>query len=159
MCAHVLTHCGLVVQKQIVRQFNTSHVSHDILLLFRYTEFESKMNQVSSLTLLTYLEPSKCLILQWMSGLLHRDGLWPIFVVLQLTEVNDRMSDYMQNLSVNSQSAALLHTLQRHRDILQDYSHEFQKTKANIITYKEREELLGSVRRDIEWVRESLLQC
>ena len=91
-----------------------------------------------------------------MSGLLHRDLLWPIFVVLQLTEVNDRMSDYMQNLSVNSQSAALLHTLQRHRDILQDYSHEFQKTKANIITYKEREELLGSVRRDIEWVRENI---
>ena len=29
------------------------------------------------------------------------------------------MSDYTQSLSVNSQSAALLHTLQRHRDILQ----------------------------------------
>lgn len=60
------------------------------------------------------------------------------------------MSDYTQNLSVNSQSAALLHTLQRHRDILQDYSHEFQKTKANILATKERGELLGNIRRDIK---------
>lgn len=68
----------------------------------------------------------------------------------QLTEVNDKMSDYTQNLGVNSQSAALLHTLQRHRDILQDYSHEFHKTKANILAYRDREDLLGAVHRDIE---------
>ena len=39
--------------------------------------------------------------------------------------------------------------MQRHRDILQDYSHEFSKTKANIQATKDREDLLGSVRRDI----------
>jgi Golgi SNAP receptor complex protein 1 len=76
-------------------------------------------------------------------------------LLARLTEVNDRMADYTQNLSVNSQSAALLHTLQRHRDILQDYSHEFQKTRANIMAYKEREDLLGSVRRDIDAYRNS----
>lgn len=73
---------------------------------------------------------------------------------VQLTETNDRMSDYMQNNSaVSSSNAALLHTLQRHRDILQDYSHEFQKTRSNIVAQREREDLLGSVRRDIECVQ------
>ena len=38
---------------------------------------------------------------------------------IQLTEVNDKMSDYTNGLGGNSHSAALLHTLQRHRDILQ----------------------------------------
>ena len=44
----------------------------------------------------------------------------------------------------------MLHILQRHRDILQDYSHEFQKTKSNIMALREREELLGSVKKDID---------
>ena len=48
-------------------------------------------------------------------------------------------------------SAALQHTLQRHRDILHDYTTEFQKTKSHLQSKKEREDLLGSVRRDIEW--------
>ena len=60
------------------------------------------------------------------------------------------MVEYTQNISLNSPSAALLHTLQRHRDILQDYSHEFQKTRANITALREREDLLGSVRREIK---------
>lgn len=71
----------------------------------------------------------------------------------QLTQVNDRMVEYTQNISHSSPSAALLHTLQRHRDILQDYTHEFQKTRANITALREREDLLGSVRREIKWVR------
>ncbi|KAI0230823.1 Golgi SNAP receptor complex member 1 [Lamellibrachia satsuma] len=76
-------------------------------------------------------------------------------LLARLTEVNDGMADYTQNLGVNSQSAALLHTLQRHRDILQDYSHEFQKTKTNIVAHREREDLLGSVRRDIDAYKNS----
>ncbi|XP_031551090.1 Golgi SNAP receptor complex member 1-like isoform X2 [Actinia tenebrosa] len=68
----------------------------------------------------------------------------------KLTEVNDSMAEYASGLHTLGQSnAAQLHTLQRHRDILQDYSHEFTKTKANIQTYKDREDLLGSVQRDI----------
>ncbi|KAK2150094.1 hypothetical protein LSH36_424g02103 [Paralvinella palmiformis] len=76
-------------------------------------------------------------------------------LLAKLTEVNDQMSEYTHNLTVNSQNAALLHTLQRHRDILQDYSHEFQKTRSNIMAFKEREDLLGSVRRDIDAYKNS----
>ncbi|NWS58901.1 GOSR1 protein, partial [Chunga burmeisteri] len=34
--------------------------------------------------------------------------------------------------------------------LLQDYTHEFHKTKANFLAIRERENLLGSVRKDIE---------
>ena len=67
---------------------------------------------------------------------------------VQLTKVNDRMSEY----TLNVQNPTLLHMVQRHRDILQDYSHEFQKTKNNILAVKEREELLGAVYRDNRWL-------
>lgn len=73
----------------------------------------------------------------------------------KLTEINDKMSEYTNTLSMTSPSSALLHTLQRHRDILQDYNQEFQKTKANITACREREELLGSVRRDIDAYKSS----
>ena len=58
------------------------------------------------------------------------------------------MSDYTQALGISSQNATLMHMLQRHRDILQDYSQEYQKTKINILAVKEREDLLGAVFRD-----------
>ncbi|XP_005093915.1 Golgi SNAP receptor complex member 1 isoform X2 [Aplysia californica] len=76
-------------------------------------------------------------------------------LLAKLTEVNDRMVEYTQTISVSSPSATLMHTLQRHRDILQDYSHEFQKTSANISQMREREDLLGSVRRDISAYKNS----
>lgn len=44
----------------------------------------------------------------------------------------------------------MLHTLQRHRDILQDFQSEFNKIKSNIEAQRQREDLLGSVRRDID---------
>lgn len=73
----------------------------------------------------------------------------------KLSDVNDRMADYAGSVSVASPSAALLHTLQRHRDILQDYTHEFHKTKANIEACREREELMGSVQREIDSYKSS----
>uniref|UniRef100_A0A0B7BTX1 Golgi SNAP receptor complex member 1 n=1 Tax=Arion vulgaris TaxID=1028688 RepID=A0A0B7BTX1_9EUPU len=73
----------------------------------------------------------------------------------KLTEINGRMVEYIQNTSSSSPSSALLHTLQRHRDILQDYSHEFQKITTNITAMKDREDLLGSVRRDISSYKNS----
>ncbi|XP_025093020.1 Golgi SNAP receptor complex member 1-like isoform X2 [Pomacea canaliculata] len=76
-------------------------------------------------------------------------------LLTKLTQVNDRMVEYTQNISLSSPSAALLHTLQRHRDILQDYTHEFQKTRANITALREREDLLGSVRREISTYKNS----
>ncbi|KAK3589800.1 hypothetical protein CHS0354_015804 [Potamilus streckersoni] len=76
-------------------------------------------------------------------------------LLTKLAEINDRMAEYTQNISMTSPSAALLHTLQRHRDILQDYMQEFHKTKANITAIRERDDLLGSVRRDISAYKNS----
>ncbi|XP_030078172.1 Golgi SNAP receptor complex member 1 isoform X1 [Microcaecilia unicolor] len=71
-------------------------------------------------------------------------------LLTKLTGVNDKMTEYSSTAGVTSINAALMHTLQRHRDILQDYTHEFHKTKANFLAIREREDLLGSVRKDIE---------
>uniref|UniRef100_A0AAV2J4S6 Golgi SNAP receptor complex member 1 n=1 Tax=Knipowitschia caucasica TaxID=637954 RepID=A0AAV2J4S6_KNICA len=68
----------------------------------------------------------------------------------KLTAVNDKMAEYTNTPGSASLSAALMHTLQRHRDILQDYTQEFHKTKGNFLAIREREDLLGSVRKDIE---------
>lgn len=59
------------------------------------------------------------------------------------------MAEYTSGLSLGQPNATQLHTLQRHRNILQGYSHEFSKTKANIQACRDREDLLGSVHRDI----------
>uniref|UniRef100_A0A4W4HUG0 Golgi SNAP receptor complex member 1 n=1 Tax=Electrophorus electricus TaxID=8005 RepID=A0A4W4HUG0_ELEEL len=71
-------------------------------------------------------------------------------LLAKLTGVNDKMAEYTSTPGVTSLNAALMHTLQRHRDILQDYTHEFHKTKSNFLAVREREDLLGSVRKDIE---------
>ncbi|XP_015229427.1 Golgi SNAP receptor complex member 1-like [Cyprinodon tularosa] len=68
----------------------------------------------------------------------------------KLSAVNDKMAEYTNSPGALSHNAALMHTLQRHRDILQDYTHEFHKTKSNFLSLREREDLLGSVHRDIE---------
>jgi len=67
--------------------------------------------------------------------------------VLQLTQVNDKLSEYSR-MQTGGASATLLHTLQRHWDILQDYSHEFCKIRTNVSAVREREELLDVVNRD-----------
>uniref|UniRef100_A0A8C4YXG7 Golgi SNAP receptor complex member 1 n=1 Tax=Gadus morhua TaxID=8049 RepID=A0A8C4YXG7_GADMO len=71
-------------------------------------------------------------------------------LLAKLTGVNDKMAEYTSTPGASSLNAALMHTLQRHRDILQDYTHEFHKTKGNFLAIREREDLLGSVRKDIE---------
>jgi len=65
----------------------------------------------------------------------------------KLSEINDMMSEVSAS---QAPSAALKHTLQRHHDILKDYNTEFQKTKSHIQSKREREDLLGSVRKDID---------
>uniref|UniRef100_A0A8C6SA03 Golgi SNAP receptor complex member 1 n=1 Tax=Neogobius melanostomus TaxID=47308 RepID=A0A8C6SA03_9GOBI len=74
-------------------------------------------------------------------------------LLAKLTAVNDKMAEYTNTPGTASLNAALMHTLQRHRDILQDYTQEFHKTKGNFLAIREREDLLGSVRKDIEYVR------
>ncbi|XP_043910413.1 Golgi SNAP receptor complex member 1 [Protopterus annectens] len=71
-------------------------------------------------------------------------------LLAKLTGLNDKMAEYTNTAGGTSLNAALMHTLQRHRDILQDYTHEFHKTKANFTALREREDLLGSVHKDIE---------
>ena len=65
-------------------------------------------------------------------------------------QVNDGMTEYAASGQSVSGSAAVHHTLQRHRDILQDYRQEYSKTRANIQAVIEREDLLSSVHRDID---------
>ncbi|XP_037543268.1 Golgi SNAP receptor complex member 1 [Nematolebias whitei] len=76
-------------------------------------------------------------------------------LLAKLTAVNDKMAEYTNTPGASSHNAALMHTLQRHRDILQDYTHEFNKTKSNFFSLREREDLLGSVHRDIESYKSS----
>uniref|UniRef100_A0A3Q4M6F0 Golgi SNAP receptor complex member 1 n=1 Tax=Neolamprologus brichardi TaxID=32507 RepID=A0A3Q4M6F0_NEOBR len=76
-------------------------------------------------------------------------------LLANLTAVNDKMAEYISTPGVSSHNAGLMHTLQRHRDILQDYTHEFHKIKSNFYSLREREDLLGSVHRDIESYKSS----
>jgi Golgi SNAP receptor complex protein 1 len=69
----------------------------------------------------------------------------------RLSGINDQMNQCVsrgQGGMVATPTAALHHTLQRHNEILQDYMQEFTKTKNNILSQKQREELLGSSRKD-----------
>jgi len=62
----------------------------------------------------------------------------------QLTRVNAEMTA----VSTGSAGSTVTHTLQRHRDILQDYNQEFRKTQTNLRSRREREELLQGGRND-----------
>ncbi|CAM9206837.1 unnamed protein product, partial [Lampetra fluviatilis] len=74
----------------------------------------------------------------------------------KLGAVNEKLSEYAESSrppppsadsggsgGSSSSSSALTHTIQRHRDILQDYSHEFHRTRGNVALSREREDLLG----------------
>jgi len=71
--------------------------------------------------------------------------------VLQLSVLNERLGE-VSSTQAAPPSSALQHTLQRHQEILQDYSQEFRKTRANYRARREREDLLNTVRKDIEYV-------
>ncbi|KJE96452.1 vesicle transport V-SNARE protein [Capsaspora owczarzaki ATCC 30864] len=68
-------------------------------------------------------------------------------LLVKLSNVNEAMTEHV-NMSQFS-NPALVHTLQRHRDILTDYTQEFRKTKSTLLANRERDDLLNSVRRDI----------
>jgi len=69
-------------------------------------------------------------------------------LLTKLTGTNDQLSDMTETSKLVG--PAMIHTIQRHREILQDYIREFRKVRNNIHSHKEREDLLGSVRRDID---------
>lgn len=66
-----------------------------------------------------------------------------------LENINNSLLDF-SNQGNNNSNVSMLHSLQRHRDILQDFQSEFNKIKSNIENKRQREDLLGSVRRDID---------
>ncbi|KAL1507577.1 hypothetical protein AB1Y20_007197 [Prymnesium parvum] len=66
-------------------------------------------------------------------------------LLARLAECNDRMS---REAADAAGSATTMHTLQRHREILHDFTQEFRKTKANLRSADERQRLLSSVRQD-----------
>ena len=67
-------------------------------------------------------------------------------LLVQLAEINDKMSRQMNG---GGGVAAAMHVLQRHREILRDFTQEFSKTKANLKILDERNLLLSSVQQDI----------
>jgi Golgi SNAP receptor complex protein 1 len=62
----------------------------------------------------------------------------------RLQEVNDQMS--RQASTATGPAASTMHVLQRHREILHDFMQEFSKTKSNLKSADERQQLLSSVR-------------
>ncbi|XP_034947474.1 Golgi SNAP receptor complex member 1 isoform X2 [Chelonus insularis] len=66
-------------------------------------------------------------------------------LLAKLMDVNERMS------SIQPNGAAMLHTMQRHKEILKDYKLEFNKIQNNFASRKDREDLLGSVRKEIDY--------
>ena len=58
----------------------------------------------------------------------------------RLTQINNNMSDYSKHID----NPSALYTVQRHREILNDYSNEFRKTRSNIVQLIEREQLISS---------------
>lgn len=72
-------------------------------------------------------------------------------LLISLSKINDRMSEYLNSDGKRLQTPMVLHTLQRHHEILKDYYHEYEKTKSNISAFKEREDLLGSIDNSIRY--------
>merc|ERR1739838_26743 len=70
-------------------------------------------------------------------------------LMIELESVTENMRAYCDNPMSRASSAAQ-HTLTRHSDILKDYRNEYRKTKNNISASRAREDLLGSVQRDID---------
>ncbi|XP_015792144.1 Golgi SNAP receptor complex member 1 [Tetranychus urticae] len=64
-------------------------------------------------------------------------------LLAKLTDINNKMSDYTKQV----QNSSAIYTVQRHREILNDYSNEFRKTRSNMMEVMHREQLLSSNKR------------
>ena len=67
-------------------------------------------------------------------------------LLAQLTQVNDAMR---RRAAGEPGVAAAMQTMQRHNDILHDFTQEIAKARANLARADERRQLLSSVRREI----------
>ncbi|XP_074596825.1 golgi SNAP receptor complex member Gos28 [Brevipalpus obovatus] len=61
-------------------------------------------------------------------------------LINRLSKINNDMSEHTKQV----QNSSAMYTVQRHREILNDYSNEFQKTRSNILELMQREKLLSS---------------
>lgn len=64
-------------------------------------------------------------------------------LISNLTTVNSQMSELSTSAVADT---TLLHTTQRHADILQNYTHEFRRTRSHVQTKRQRQQLLGNHR-------------
>mmetsp|Transcript_4272 Transcript_4272/g.8385 ORF Transcript_4272/g.8385 Transcript_4272/m.8385 type:complete len:259 (+) Transcript_4272:1087-1863(+) len=69
-------------------------------------------------------------------------------LLVRLSETVDAMGRTLQ-ASQTQPAPSMHHILERHNDILADYKNEFRKTKGSILTAKEHQDLLSSVRQDM----------
>jgi len=67
----------------------------------------------------------------------------------KLKETHEEMVAIL-NDPVVPPSQSVLHTVQRHRDALQDYTRDFHRAKGNIQSALDKANLLGSVQNDID---------
>jgi len=67
----------------------------------------------------------------------------------QLTEIVEEMAALL-NSPDGAPTQSMLHNVQRHRDVLQDYKADFRRTKANLEHAMDRANLLNNVRSDIQ---------
>lgn len=68
---------------------------------------------------------------------------------LQLSSSVDNLSNSLNDPIVKP-SASQQHTLQRHREVLLDFERDFRRSKTNVKQARDRRDLLGSVKIDIE---------
>ncbi|KAG9048830.1 hypothetical protein FS837_011913 [Tulasnella sp. UAMH 9824] len=66
----------------------------------------------------------------------------------KLRETHEEMAAQL-NDATSPPSQSMLHAVQRHRDVLQDYTRDFARTKSNVQAALDKANLLGDVRNDI----------
>ncbi|KAF8527415.1 V-snare-domain-containing protein [Hysterangium stoloniferum] len=70
-------------------------------------------------------------------------------ILEKLNEINDSMSLVLNDMNTPP-SQSMQHTVQRHRDVLRDYTRDFARTKTNVQAALDRANLLTNVRNDID---------
>ncbi|KAG0336075.1 hypothetical protein BG000_006968 [Podila horticola] len=68
----------------------------------------------------------------------------------KLNNVVDAMSGLLDTPGQQSVSSSVMHGVQRHRDILHDYTKEYRKTRQNVRAAQDHAQLLSSVRGEID---------
>ncbi|KAI0033993.1 V-snare-domain-containing protein [Vararia minispora EC-137] len=72
----------------------------------------------------------------------------------KLGETNEQLSA-LSGDSMNPPSQSMLRAIQRHREVYQDYSREFRRTKADVRAALDQANLLAGVRNDIDAYKSS----